>query len=48
LEEKHGFNKQTIGLYFADLMKTILLVGVIGGPTLGGFLWIIQWGKIIV
>jgi STE24 endopeptidase len=47
LEEKHGFNKQTVALYFADLVKTIFLVGVIGGPTLGSFLWIIQWGKII-
>ncbi|KAI9201824.1 peptidase family M48-domain-containing protein [Polychytrium aggregatum] len=42
VEEKHGFNKQTLSLYFSDLAKTVLLTGVIGGPLVSAFLWIIK------
>ncbi|KAH9248470.1 hypothetical protein BASA81_013869 [Batrachochytrium salamandrivorans] len=30
IEARHGFNKQTIGLYFSDSIKTLLLTAVIG------------------
>ncbi|KAH6560805.1 hypothetical protein BASA62_010239 [Batrachochytrium salamandrivorans] len=43
IEARHGFNKQTIGLYFSDSIKTLLLTAVIGGPVLAAFLFIIQW-----
>lgn len=33
---QHGFNKQTLGLFFTDMIKTILLTLVIGGPFLAG------------
>ncbi|OZJ02431.1 hypothetical protein BZG36_04463 [Bifiguratus adelaidae] len=41
IEERHGFNKQTLGLFFTDLLKGHLLGGAIGVPVLSGFLWII-------
>lgn len=43
LEEKHGFNKSTIGLFFSDLAKSTALVAGIGSPVLAGFLYIIKW-----
>lgn len=42
IEEKHGFNKQTLSLFFTDMIKTTLLSIIIGTPFLIGFLWIIQ------
>ncbi|EGF77279.1 hypothetical protein BATDEDRAFT_17759 [Batrachochytrium dendrobatidis JAM81] len=43
LEVKHGFNKQTLGLYLSDSLKSLFLTAVIGGPVLSVFLFIIQW-----
>ncbi|WVN88890.1 uncharacterized protein L203_104105 [Cryptococcus depauperatus CBS 7841] len=43
LEEKHGFNKSTKGLWVADTFKTYALVAVLGLPILAGFLRIIEW-----
>ena len=43
LEEKYGFNKQTLGLFFSDLIKSQVLMHVIGGPILGAFLKIIKY-----
>ncbi|KAI9256008.1 peptidase family M48-domain-containing protein [Sporodiniella umbellata] len=42
IEERHGFNKQTLGLYFMDLLKSQLVMIVLLFPFLSGFLWIIQ------
>ncbi|KAJ1957805.1 zinc metalloprotease, partial [Dipsacomyces acuminosporus] len=41
VEKKHGFNKQTYSLFFSDLVKTLLLTFVLGGPILALFLWVI-------
>ncbi|CAN6653376.1 CAAX prenyl protease 1 [Trichomonascus vanleenenianus] len=43
LEEKFGFNKQTFGLFFTDLVKTQLLSIAIGSPLLAGMLKIINY-----
>ncbi|MCX6116609.1 MAG: M48 family metallopeptidase, partial [Proteobacteria bacterium] len=40
IEEKFGFNKQTIGGYLIDLAKATILGVVIGVPLLGTILWI--------
>ncbi|KAF9425358.1 hypothetical protein BGZ94_007594 [Podila epigama] len=44
VEERHGFNKQTLKLFFSDLAKGYLLGGAIGMPVLAGFLKIIKVG----
>ncbi|KAJ2719931.1 zinc metalloprotease [Coemansia sp. Benny D115] len=41
VEKKHGFNKQTFGLYVSDLVKQLLLTGFLGGPIVAAFLWVI-------
>jgi len=41
IEERHGFNKQTIGLYFADLLKGQLLTLAIAPPLLAAFVYIL-------
>ncbi|KAJ1938496.1 zinc metalloprotease, partial [Linderina macrospora] len=41
VERKHGFNKQTVGLFVSDLVKTLLLTVVLGSPVLALFLWVI-------
>lgn len=42
LEEKFGFNKQTLKLWFMDMIKGQALMVVFGAPLLSGFLAIIQ------
>ena len=44
IERKHGFNKQTLGLFFTDKIKTLLLTAVIGGPFVSLLLYIIKMG----
>jgi STE24 endopeptidase len=44
IEKKHGFNKQTLGLFFSDKVKTLLLTIVIGGPFVALLLRIIKMG----
>ena len=44
IERKHGFNKQTPGLFFSDKIKTLLLTFVIGGPFVSLLLYIIKAG----
>jgi len=44
IEARHGFNKQTIGLFFADQIKGLLLSCLIGGPLLALFVYVIEWG----
>ncbi|KAI8822201.1 peptidase family M48-domain-containing protein [Fimicolochytrium jonesii] len=43
IEERHGFNKQTLRLFFTDMVKGQLLSAVIGIPLLVAFLKIIEW-----
>mmetsp|Transcript_19072 Transcript_19072/g.26840 ORF Transcript_19072/g.26840 Transcript_19072/m.26840 type:complete len:520 (+) Transcript_19072:35-1594(+) len=44
IEKKHGFNKQTLGLFFSDKVKSTLLGFVFGGPFVALLLKIIDWG----
>mmetsp|Transcript_11361 Transcript_11361/g.13003 ORF Transcript_11361/g.13003 Transcript_11361/m.13003 type:complete len:517 (+) Transcript_11361:180-1730(+) len=44
IEKKHGFNKMTVGLFFADKVKSTLLSIVIGGPFVAILLTIIKMG----
>ncbi len=53
IEEKFGFNKMSIGLFFADLIKGILMSAIIGLPMIwlvltimektGNWWWIYAW-----
>jgi STE24 endopeptidase len=43
LEEQHGFNKTTLSLYFADMLKGWALGILIGTPLLSAFLYIFEW-----
>eukprot|EP00878_Enallax_costatus_P026201 GHUV01028086.1.p1 GENE.GHUV01028086.1~~GHUV01028086.1.p1 ORF type:complete len:396 (+),score=102.81 GHUV01028086.1:414-1601(+) len=42
IEERHGFNKQTLGLFIMDTLKSLLLGLVFMPPLIGGFTWILQ------
>ncbi|PVZ96551.1 hypothetical protein BB558_007532 [Smittium angustum] len=42
VEEKHGFNKQTISLYLSDFFKTFALTASFGSLILSGLLWTIK------
>lgn len=42
IENRFGFNKTTPGLFFADLIKKTLLLGVIGAPLAMAALWLMQ------
>ncbi len=42
LEEKFGFNKQTVRLWVVDMIKGQMLAVVLGAPLLSGFLAIVQ------
>lgn len=46
LEERHGFNKMTLMIYFTDLVKGILVGLVMGLPFLSGLLALIEWGGV--
>ncbi|KAJ2157074.1 zinc metalloprotease [Coemansia sp. RSA 552] len=41
VERRHGFNKQTWGLFFADMVKSLALTAVLGTPVVGALLWVI-------
>ncbi|KAI9105664.1 peptidase family M48-domain-containing protein [Phlyctochytrium arcticum] len=43
IEERHGFNKQTLRLFFTDMLKETLLSAAIGIPVIVAFLKIIDW-----
>ncbi|KAI0301353.1 metalloendopeptidase [Russula brevipes] len=43
LEEQHGFNKTTLSLYFADMLKGWALGIVLGTPLLSAFLYVFEW-----
>lgn len=40
IEARHGFNRMTLGLFFADLAKQTVLGAVIGLPVLAAVLWL--------
>ena len=42
LEEKFGFNKQTVKLWIVDMLKSQALIVIFGAPLLSGFLAIVQ------
>ncbi len=42
IEEKHGFNKNTLALFFRDLIMQIVLGFIIGSPILAGIIWLIK------
>ncbi|EKX52526.1 hypothetical protein GUITHDRAFT_161213 [Guillardia theta CCMP2712] len=44
IEERHGFNKQTLSLWFMDQVKTFFLVVVLLFPAVAGGIHIIIWG----
>jgi len=39
IEQKYGFNRMTLKLWLVDLLKSILLSILIGGPILAAILW---------
>ncbi|KAG7085603.1 hypothetical protein E1B28_003154 [Marasmius oreades] len=43
LEQKHGFNKTTAGLFVADLLKGWAITLVLGAPFMAAFLYIFKW-----
>lgn len=44
VEQKHGFNKSTLGLFFQDKVMTIGLTFLLGVPVLSLIIWIIRIG----
>jgi STE24 endopeptidase len=57
IEERFGFNKSTPMVFVADLLKTMLLVALIGTPVLallfwffeyaGAYAWLYAWGGMV-
>ena len=43
IEEKYGFNKTTMKTYGLDLLKGMLVSGVIGGLLLSAVVWFYEW-----
>ncbi|XP_050429390.1 CAAX prenyl protease 1 homolog [Adelges cooleyi] len=44
IEEKHGFNKQTMNFFIKDNLKEFLLIQVIGLPITAASIAIVKWG----
>ncbi|GLD96801.1 hypothetical protein PINS_up005484 [Pythium insidiosum] len=44
IEARHGFNKQTLMLFFTDKLKTFMLFVVIGYPVVAALIYVIRWG----
>jgi STE24 endopeptidase len=42
VEERFGFNRSTPAVFFTDLLKSALLLAVIGGPLIALALWIME------
>jgi STE24 endopeptidase len=42
IEEKHGFNRQTLGGFFLDRLKGTAIAVVLGGPMLAALLWLME------
>jgi len=43
IEERHGFNKMTLALFFQDLIKSELLTYVFGGLLIPALIWIVRY-----
>ena len=43
IEERHGFNKTTVGTFITDILKGWFLGLAIGAPFLSAFLWIFRF-----
>jgi len=44
IEEKHGFNKQTLGFFIKDHIKKVVVSLVIMTPIVAGIIWIVNAG----
>lgn len=44
VEARHGFNKQTLGLFLTDKLKGLLLFVAIGFPVTAALLFVVRWG----
>ena len=42
IEERFGFNKTTLGTWLGDLLKTALLITLLGTPLLAAILWLMN------
>jgi STE24 endopeptidase len=42
IEERHGFNRQTLGGFFLDRLKGMAIAVVLGGPVLAAILWLME------
>jgi STE24 endopeptidase len=42
IEEKHGFNRQTLGGFFLDRLKGAGIAIALGGPVLAAILWLME------
>jgi STE24 endopeptidase len=42
IEEKHGFNRQTLGGFFLDRLKGTAIAVALGGPMLAALLWLME------
>ena len=44
VEEKHGFNKTTVGLFFRDKLVGLALTVGLGFPVASVVVWLVRWG----
>ncbi|CAI4228493.1 unnamed protein product [Auanema sp. JU1783] len=44
IEEKHGFNKQTLGFYLKDTVKKLVVSSLLTTPIVYGLEWIVLYG----
>ena len=44
LEEKHGFNQQTLGFFVKDKLKKLIVTEIVLVPFVGAITKIVQWG----
>ncbi|KAK2197847.1 CAAX prenyl protease 1 [Babesia duncani] len=44
IEQRHGFNNKTLGLFFKDLLISLILQALIGTPILCGLIFLVRWG----
>ncbi len=42
IEERHGFNRTTPRVFWADVAKGLVLTAVVGGPLLAAVLWLLE------
>lgn len=42
IEQRFGFNKTTVGTFIADLIKGVILLGILGGALAFGALWLMR------